>query len=92
MMLAGILAWSIRNQALPPWRFRIRTLMLIVAALPVSWLAGQKVRNIWQRFDDYCNYAGRVSPYAELESRLKQSPEDPPVSVYGVEADSDSGK
>jgi hypothetical protein len=92
MILAGALAWSIRNQGLAPWRFRIRTLMIVVAVLPVAWLAGQGVWDTWQRFDDYCHYAHRDSPYAELESRLKRSLEDPPAEVYGVEATSDSRK
>ena len=86
MMLAGTLAWSTGNQGLPSWRFRIRTLMLIVAVLPVAWLAGQATWGTWKRFDDYCHYAGRHSPYEELEKRLDKSLADPSAYIYGGEA------
>jgi hypothetical protein len=66
--------------------------MLIVAVLPVAWLAGQATWDTWQRFDDYCHYAHRVSPYAELESRLDKSLADPSAYVYGEETTPDCGK
>ena len=54
ILLAGMLAWSIRAQRPLRLRLRVRTLMLVIAVLPVMWLGGQRFSAMWDRFDDYC--------------------------------------
>jgi hypothetical protein len=92
IMLAGMLSWSIRSHGRLLLRFRIRTLMVVIAVLPVAWLTGLGAWDTWRHFDDNCHFDPRDSPYAELESRMEKSLADRSAYVAGEEDTSDRGK
>jgi hypothetical protein len=71
MALGGALAVSIRAHGPFRFRLRLRTLMIVIAALPVLWLAGQRVWTMWDRFDENWQYA---EYFEQLERRAKEEP------------------
>jgi hypothetical protein len=51
ILLAGMLAWSLYTQRPIRGRLRLRTLMIAVAILPISWVGAGKVWVMWHRWE-----------------------------------------
>jgi len=79
IVLGGMLAWSIRAQGSLRFRLHVRTLMIVVAAVPIVLLGGQEVWAMWERFEEYSQCAEFCSEMertlAEESSDLSDDPE-----------------
>jgi len=78
-VLLLMLVISIRSQRPVRLRLNIRTLMLLVAVLPLAYLGGRKVWLTWERWDEYQHRIQRCSDMEAWANR--NSPSETPELV-----------